>query len=152
MRLFIGLLAVLSLTACSSTAPIRDLVADSPLHNWVSHYAVVMAKDSPVEPLQAPVVRDIFLRKTRELAGITLVPVNILGEPPARVQFESKVLEMDREDLNRYWITSHFQEVSPPSTQASFDAIRQFVIRVEGALGYIPIEMVTEELKVLYEF
>ncbi|GAA5315007.1 MAG: hypothetical protein AseanaTS_02110 [Candidatus Pelagadaptatus aseana] len=152
MRFVIGLLAALSLSACSPSLPFNRLIVDTPLDGWVSQYAVVAAKDSPLEPLEAAAVKDIFLRKTQEMAGVGLVPVNILGDPPVRVRFESKVLNMSREDLNRYWITRDFQDLSPPSTQASFEAVRQFVIRVDGALGYIPKAMVTEELKVLHEF
>lgn len=115
-------------------------------------FAVVVARNSPLQVEDSDRLTDIFLRKRAFEAGISLVPVNILGDHPARFAFESQVLHMDREQLNRYWITSHFHGLSPPTTQASPEAIKRFIASVEGAIGYLPIDMVDGELKVLYEF
>jgi len=115
-------------------------------------YVVVVAKDSPVQELSMDMVRDIFLRRRYFENDVRLVPVNLLGEDSARVDFENRVLEMDRSELSRYWTTSHFQGVSPPTTQASLASIKAFVERVDGAISYLPANMVDDSVKVVYEF
>lgn len=115
-------------------------------------YAVVVSKESPIGELSIRTIRDIFLRRRQFEADIRVVPVNLLGEDIARIGFENGILEMNRDDLNRFWINNHFQGVSPPTTQASLSSIKAFVERVKGAISYLPLTMVDENLKVVYEF
>jgi len=115
-------------------------------------YAVVVSVSSGIDRLDAKSIRDLFLRK-RQFAGSQRVfPVNLTGEVAIRRDFESEVLRMNRDQLNQYWIESHFQGISPPGTQASVEALRQIVARVDGAMTYLPLNMVTDQMKVVYEF
>jgi predicted ATP-grasp superfamily ATP-dependent carboligase len=66
--------------------------------------------------------------------------------------FETLVLQMNRSDVQRYWTENHFQGVSPPTTQASFQSIKKFVENVDGAVGYIPVALVDKTLRVVHEF
>jgi len=97
-------------------------------------------------------IKDVFLKKRNFEENIKLLPVNLLGDAEVRKQFELKVLQMQREDINRYWITNHFRGVSPPVTQASMGSVQKFVEKVDGAIGYLPKNMVDQELKIIYEF
>lgn len=119
---------------------------------YTADYAVVVANNSSITALEADNIRDIFLRKRNFEAGIRLVPVNLLGDEETRRDFEQKILRMDREEISQYWVNNHFQGISPPATQASLLSIKLFVERVGGAIGYLPIEMIDSQLKVLYEF
>jgi hypothetical protein len=115
-------------------------------------YAVVVSRNVQLDVLDQNKVKDIFLKK-RSFGGSTrLVPVNLLGDEPVRRVFEEKILHMQRDELNRYWISNHFQGISPPTTQASLPSIKLFIKKVDGAIGYLPIEMVNEELKIIHEF
>lgn len=116
------------------------------------HYAVVVASGSEIDSLDPDALRDIFLRRKNFEAGVRLVPVNLLGDERARIEFEERILQMDREEINRYWISNHFQGIKPPTTQASLQSIKLFVERVEGAIGYLPADMVDAQLKVIHEF
>jgi hypothetical protein len=117
-----------------------------------AEYVVVVARNSPIEALDSERLRDIFLRRRSFEGGIPLVPINLLGEEAVRTQFESLVLQMDRGQINQYWVTSHFQGIKPPATQASLQSIKTFIERVDGAIGYLPVSMVDDGLKVLHEF
>ncbi len=90
-----------------------------------AEYAVVVARNSPIEALDSERLRDIFLRRRSFEGGIPLVPINLLGEEAVRTQFESLVLQMDRGQINQYWVTSHFQGIKPPATQASLQSIKR---------------------------
>jgi len=119
---------------------------------YAADYAVVVARSSQITRLEIDNIKDIFLRKRNFESDIKLVPVNLLGDDAMRRNFEQEILQMDRETISRYWVSNHFQGISPPATQASLLSIKLFVERVEGAIGYLPLEMIDSELKVLYEF
>lgn len=129
-------------------------VASSVTSNWcqAADYVVVVARDSPIARLDTDRVRDIFLKKRRFDSGTRLVPVNLLGDAPVRRAFETGILDMDRAAINRYWTRNHFQGISPPATQASLASIKTFVERVDGAIAYLPANMVDNNLKVVHEF
>lgn len=115
-------------------------------------FAVVVARDSLITTMEPARIRDVFLKRRNFEGGVKLVPVNPLGEDEIRRLFEEQVLQMDRSDINRYWTTSHFQGIKPPTTQASLESVKRFVERVNGAIGYLPASMVDSTVKVLYEF
>lgn len=115
-------------------------------------YVVVTSATSGIEPLEAHMIKEIFLMNRKFSGSIRVFPVNLLGSTEIRSAFEEMILQMDREELNKYWVEKHFQGVSPPSTQASLQSIKLFVESVDGALGYLPVSMVDDKLKVLYEF
>ena len=115
-------------------------------------YAVVISSHVQIEKLGEHKVKDIFLKKRGFSNGIRLISVNLLGDGQARKDFEMRVLHMNRDELNRDWISSHFQGISPPATQASLLSIKRFIENVNGAIGYMPMELVDDRLKVVYEF
>jgi ABC-type phosphate transport system substrate-binding protein len=117
-----------------------------------AEYAVVVSKKSPISSLTLSQLRDIFLQKRRSIGEYPVIPVNVLGREEGREQFELRILGMDRNRLNAYWVKQHFQGVTPPLTQSSFESVRAFVENVEGAIGYIPVSMVDGRVKALHEF
>lgn len=117
-----------------------------------AEYSVVVSKKSPLGVLTQSQVRDLFLQKRHSIGDLKMVPLNVLGHDDVRSAFESRVLEMDRNRLNSYWIKQHFQGITPPLTQSSFESIKAFVENVEGSIGYIPSQMVDTRVKVVYEF
>lgn len=117
-----------------------------------SDYSIVIAKKSPISSVSAQQLRDIFLQKRHTVSDQKVIPVNVLGQEEVRTRFEAKILGMDRNRLNTYWIKQHFQGVLPPLTQPSFESVKAFVENVDGAIGYIPTQMIDAKTKVLYEF
>ncbi len=119
---------------------------------YAADFAVVVSKSSSIEAMGSRKVKDIFLKKRNFNSNEKLLPVNVLGDKLVRKQFEEKILKMEREELNRYWVQNHFQGITPPITQASLDSVKKFIEKVDGAIGYLPLDMVDSELKVVYEF
>ena len=119
---------------------------------WAEDYAVVVAQDSPISFGDSVKIREIFLKKRSFDSQTRVIPINLIGNERVRIEFETQVLQMNREQINRYWITNHFQGVSPPATQASLPSVKRFIQSVPGAIGYLPKEMVDDDLKIIYEF
>lgn len=117
-----------------------------------SDYSVIVSKKVPFSALTSQQIRDIFLLKRHWVGDQKVIPVNLVGQDESRSRFEATVLEMDRNRLNSYWIRQHFQGLTPPLTQPSFESIKLFVQNVEGAIGYIPSQSVDNSIKVVYEF
>ncbi len=117
-----------------------------------AEYAVVVANTSDVNAMDAARIKEYFLKKRSFEGDTRVVPVNPLGNDPARILFESQVLNMSREEINRYWVNNHFQGVSPPPTQASLQSVKRFIETVKGAIGYLPLEMVDSNLKIIHEY
>ena len=117
-----------------------------------AQYSVIISKKVEVNPLTAQQIRDIFLQKRHSLGNQKIIPLNLVGQEPSRIAFESAVLNMGRNRLNAYWVKQHFQGITPPITQPSHESIKAFVQNVEGAIGYIPSSMVDNSVKVIYEF
>lgn len=117
-----------------------------------SQFSVIVSKKAPFSALSTQQVRDIYLLKRHFVGDIKIIPINLVGQDVSRSEFESVVLGMDRNRLNDYWVKQHFQGVTPPLTQPSFESIKAFVQNVEGAIGYIPSSMVDANVKVIYEF
>jgi len=117
-----------------------------------SEYSVVVSKKTGVSEISQQQLRDLFLQKRRFVGDQPIVPVNILGHDDVRSTFESKLLQMDRNQLNSYWVKQHFKGISPPLTQPSFESVKSFIENVDGAIGYLPSAMVDSKMRVLYEF
>lgn len=123
-----------------------------PISAFSADFAVVMSSSSSIQALDTGKIRDIFLKKRSFEGANRVVPVNPIGSESVRIEFEAQVLNMDRDEINRYWVNNHFQGVAPPTTQASLQSIKRFIETVEGAIGYLPIDMVDTNLKIIYEF
>lgn len=115
-------------------------------------YSVIVSKKVSFSTLTSTQVREVFLQKRHAVGDQKMIPVNLVGQDELRSRFESAVLGMDRNRLNGYWIKQHFQGVTPPLTQPSFESIKVFVQNVEGAIGYVPSSMVDNTVKAVYEF
>ena len=119
---------------------------------FADQYSVIISKKTNVTTLSVQQIRDIFLQKRHSLGDQKVIPLNLVGQEPSRIAFESDVLGMGRDRLNAYWVKQHFQGITPPITQPSHESIKAFVQNVEGAIGYIPSSMTDGSVKVIYEF
>lgn len=117
-----------------------------------SQYALIVSKKSSLGSLSTLQVKEIFLQKRHFVGNALVIPINLVGEHESRTLFESSVLGMDRNRLNSYWIKQHYEGISPPLTQGSFESIKAFVQSVEGSIGCVPSSMVDNSVKAIYEF
>jgi len=113
---------------------------------------VVTSHTSKVSTPTLRQLKDIFLMKRHYVGDTKVLPINMLLSSDLRQKFEQNVLKVNRDKLNSYWIKQHFQGISPPMTQASSRSVKLFIKNVEGAIGYLPLELVDDDVRVLYEF
>lgn len=117
-----------------------------------SQYTLIISKKSDLNALSTQQVKEIFLQKRHSVGKQRIIPLNLVGQDESRSLFESNVLGMNRDRLNNYWVKQHFEGVSPPLTQGSYESIKVFVQSVDGAIGYVPNSMVDNSVKAVYEF
>jgi len=119
---------------------------------FATEYAVVVYKDFQTKQFSKKQIKDIFMLKRQFINGIKILPVNLASSALPREVFEKKILKINRDRLNSYWVRKHFQGIRPPVVQKSSKAMKLFVKNVKGAIGYLPIEAVDVDLRVVYEF
>lgn len=119
---------------------------------YAEEYAVIVKANSPVGKISSNELRNLYLRKQNFIENQKVIPINTLANNEGRIEFEQRVLIMQRSKLNKYWIKQHFKGITPPATVASYDAALLFVNNVEGAIAYIPRNKVNQTVKVIYEY
>lgn len=117
-----------------------------------AQYSIIVSKKVSLSSISVEQIRDIYLQKRHSIGEQKIIPLNLVGQEPSRMAFETTVIGMGRDRLNAYWVKQHFQGNTPPITQPSHESIKAFVQNVEGAIGYIPSSMVDSSVKVIYEF
>ena len=117
-----------------------------------AQYSIIVSKKVPLIAITVEQIRDIYLQKRHSVGDQKIIPLNLVGQEPSRMAFETTVIGMGRDRLNAYWVKQHFQGNTPPITQPSHESIKAFVQNVEGSIGYIPSSMVDSSVKVIYEF
>lgn len=117
-----------------------------------SEYAVITSSKSALTTLSSKQLKDVFMMKLHYIDDVKVIPINASASAAIRQEFEKNVLKTDRQRLNNYWIKQHFQGISPPITQPSMQSVKMFIKNVNGTIGYIPMDMVDPDVRVLYEF
>lgn len=112
--------------------------------------AVVVAKDSPVSSLSYGLLRQVYMGERVKADGTMLIP---FASPPLssnRVAFDQLVLRMSPDSVTRYWIDRKLRGL-PGSARVipSPETLVKVVVKLEGAVGYVPLDAVTSEVKVL---
>lgn len=115
-------------------------------------WAVVASGSFKQNSLSQKQIREIFLKKRAFVDNQEVFPVNLSASEKGRIGFEEKILGMDRNEISSYWVSQHYQGITPPVTQKSQAGVKAFVKSVKGAIGYIEKSHVEPDMKVLYEF
>lgn len=120
------------------------------LDAWGGDIVFVVSKEVNVEELSRKDIRKIFLKEKDFIGDYPAVPVNLPPSDPLRRVVEEKVLGMDEEELQLFWNRKYLDGVDPPPVFASQEAIKRFVKKVKGAVGYIDESLLDNELKVIF--
>jgi ABC-type phosphate transport system substrate-binding protein len=100
--------------------------------------AVIVARNAPHMGLNHSLLRDIYLKKIFvDEGGHELVPVNLPPDHPLRRAFSQGLLHVNGNELENYWNEKYFHGVRPPYVLGSQNAVVQFVVSTEGAIGYV---------------
>ncbi len=114
-------------------------------------FVLITHKNSTINALSQKEIQDIYLKKRRFYHSMKLVPLNLPSDHYLRQNFESETLQMNREQLQTYWVRQHYLGHRPPHMLKSIESVLLFVQEVEGAIGYIPEDRLNEHIKVIYQ-
>ena len=117
---------------------------------FADEYVIIANKH--MDDLTATQIKAIFLKKLLVVHDTNVVPVNLDARDPLRIKFDHDVLEMNFDRLQAYWTKEHYLGHRPPISLKSQESIKAFVKKVDGSIGYINIENVDDNLKILYKW
>jgi hypothetical protein len=112
--------------------------------------AIVVSKDSPVSDISFYELKRLYLGELINASGKRLLPLNLT--PPARERsaFDNTVLGMSPEAIARYWVDRKIRgDSGPPKSIESLDLLQRVVARLDGAIGYAPVNAIRPELKAI---
>lgn len=113
---------------------------------------VVGTSDLYPQTLTIKEVVDIYMGRMKRLSnGAYLIPIDIETENPMRGGFYQKLMDKNLSEINSYWARLVFTGRGVPPRQAeSFDEIIEIIKNNKGAIGYVPLGAVTDDVHILY--
>jgi ABC-type phosphate transport system substrate-binding protein len=130
--------AVIALTWTLTIAALCRAVfarADPP----VNGYQVIANPANPVTSVDRKLIEDSFLKKvTTWPGGEAIHPVDLTPTSPVRRRFSEAVLQRSVEAVKAYWQQRIFsgRDVPPPELENDDDIVK-YVLRHQGAVGYV---------------
>ncbi|MBU1217413.1 hypothetical protein KJ870_01930 [bacterium] len=113
-------------------------------------YAVVSNQN--MKDLTLIEIKAIFLKKITLIDDVKIVPINLEARDDLRLKFEEKVLNMSFSRLKTYWTKEHYLGHRPPISMKSQESIKAFINNVDGSIGYVNIENVEQNMKIIYKW
>jgi len=112
--------------------------------------AIVVAKNSPVSDISFYELKRLYLGEHINASGKRLLPLNLTPNSRERGAFDKTVLNMSPEAIARYWVDRKIRgDSGPPKTIEPLDLLQRVVARLDGAIGYAPVNEIRPELKAL---
>jgi hypothetical protein len=102
-------------------------------------FVIIVHPRNPNQSLERRFVADALLKKTtRWPNGEVIKPVDLPPDAMARERFSHEILKRSVSAVKSYWQQIIFtgRDVPPPEL-ASDDLVVQYVLRHEGAIGYV---------------
>jgi len=87
-------------------------------------------------------VKNIYFKKMREKNGLSITALNLSSSHPARKAFLKSVLGSDLHNWDIYYDQMYFMGIKSPPVLNSSKSMMSFLSKIEGAVGYIPTELV----------
>ena len=97
---------------------------------------IVVNRDVKVDKISLAEARDLFLKKrTKWDNGVNVVPIDAPEATKVNNDFQSRVLEMSKNEVRRYWESTKIRQghTAPPVFEKTLKA----VFKIKGAVGYI---------------
>ncbi len=113
--------------------------------------AIVVNPASPIADMTADEVADLFLAKiTRTSDGVRVIPIDQSESEASRREFYDQVVRKSPAQLNSYWSRLIFTGKGRPPFAVMDDAeVLEFVATNPSMLGYVQLESVTDQVKVV---
>lgn len=137
------LLSTLALAALAAFGQATEAGAGAAEELVIIVHPKVAARPTPRE-LEA-----IFTRAMRDWPdGGRIIPINLPAGTAPRETFDRVVLGLDPDAATRYWIDRRVRGGAPPPRTVGDPAtVVRLVAAVEGAIGYVPARLVTDQVR-----
>lgn len=128
------------------------LVSVSPLFAHAD-IAVIVNKSNPIDTVSQRQLIDMYMGKYVAFPnGEMAVTYDYDKSHPMREPFFFALTGRNESQINAYWSRIKFSgKVSPPQYFSSPSAILKNIVKTPNAIGYIPMELVTDDVKVIYQ-
>lgn len=116
--------------------------------------SVIVHPDNPNTRIEAQDLQKIFLGKTKKFpSGDKAVPVDLSQNTPTKTAFYEGIIKMNLSQLTAYWSKLIFTgKAQPPKALSSEEEILKFVAENPNAIAYVDTSMVTDKVKVIYQY
>lgn len=120
-------------------------------HAAEAELAVVVNVDNPTDSITFEELINVFLGKSRQLAGGTkVVPLDQIEGEAARIEFYDKVIKKSPSQLNSYWSRLIFAgKGRPPYAVTDDQEVLEFVSANPSMIGYVDMTAVDDSVKVI---
>lgn len=120
-------------------------------HGAEADLAVVVNLDNPSDSITVEEVINVFLGRSRQLAGGTkVIPIDQVEGEAARIEFYDKVVKKSPSQLNSYWSRLIFAgKGRPPYALSNDQEVIEFVSANPSMIGYVDLTAVDDSVKVL---
>jgi hypothetical protein len=120
----------------SSLAFTGSLVLPEPLYAG-EPLVVVVGADSKLRDISSAVLRRVFLsRPTPSPDAARFIPLNHRKADAARVHFDRAVLELEPDEVQRYWVDQKIRGVKPPRI-VGVEVLPKLLDGVPGTIAYV---------------
>ena len=102
---------------------------------------IIVSSKNPIGTLTPSQAKDIYLRKASKRwkeMNVNIIPLDVRGESESKNTFLSKVLQMSKVEMYRYFAEREYQnQEQPPIRLYSDTDIIKFVQENSSAIGYV---------------
>ncbi|MFW5875373.1 MAG: hypothetical protein ACOCXM_01425 [Myxococcota bacterium] len=105
--------------------------------------AVIVHPSNSVDSLSTAKLESIFTSSRRHWkGGRSIVAFNYEAHDSKRVAFDRAVLQMKPDEVSKFWINQRIRgRGEPPRSVPSAKLMLRVVQRLEGAIGYVPLDL-----------
>jgi ABC-type phosphate transport system substrate-binding protein len=113
--------------------------------------AVIVNRSNGVAAMSRSQLGAIFKAKSSQFpGGARATPVNLPPESPTRRAFDSAVLGLSPDEVERFWVDSKIRSgVGSPPKLPGPAALVRFVSANESGIGYVPSSEVSDAVRVV---
>jgi hypothetical protein len=117
----------------------------------VPELLVVVHPSVPAEVLDRSALSAIFSMTRRSWGGgLSAVPFNYPPETEMRRNFDKVVLDLEPNEVSRFWIDQRIRGYGHPPRQISDPAmLLRLVTHLKGSIGYLPAPMTDKSVRVV---
>ena len=105
------------------------------------YLVIASGKNSSFPPLGWEEVHDLYVAKRFRIENHKVVLLNLGIDHPLRHTFEHEVLRENQASLEYVWLQAHYLGHHAPKVFKSQEAVAEFLVNVEDAVGYVEEEV-----------